>query len=184
MRVTAPGYEEETRTAALTAGGKLPIEFSLKRIEAAAPAKASCGPGDLTAKGWKSEGGWFSSNKGASLPCAELLGEYQFAISLPKGRTILGRRTVSWSAVGGARAEFELDDKFLGIKGQARKSIEAFERSGSLNLRMSIAPEQVAVSAYGNDGWQTLNVVPGDFRRTRVEFGKEVKIGSFGFRER
>jgi serine/threonine protein kinase len=182
-KASAPGYEEETRTMALTAGGKHMIEFSLKRIEAT-PAKASCGPGDLTAKGWKSEGGWFLSNKGASLPCGQLLGDYTFAIATPKGRAILGRRTVSWSAIGAGRAEFELDDKYLVIKGQARKNVEAFDRDGSLTLRLSIAPEQVVVSAYGKDEWHMLTAVPGDFRKARVEFGKDAKIGSLSFKER
>jgi hypothetical protein len=182
-KASAPGYEEETRTIALAAGGKHTIEFSLKRIEAAPP-KASCGPADLTAKGWKSEGGWFLSNRGASLPCGQLLGDYTFAIATPKGRAILGRKTVSWAAIGAARAEFELDDKYLAIKGQARKSVEAFDRNGSLTLRLSIAPDQVVVSAYAKDEWQTLAAVPGDFRKTRVDFGKDAKIGSLSFRER
>jgi hypothetical protein len=181
LTASAGGYESETQTLALNPGEARRAQFALKRTPAAVVRKM-CSGADLAGPMWSQDNGWYVSAPNATLPCSDLLGEYQFTIRSPKG--LFGSHT-QWTARGAAGAfEFILDKKSLSPRGAPKVDISEFELDGTFTFRIKIERDRIVHFVRAGAMWKETNTVSGDFRRVKIVFPKDVRIANFSFTEK
>jgi serine/threonine protein kinase len=183
LRVSADGYTPDTRTVALNAGENSEQTFDLKRISApvvTGPKPKTCGAADLPAHRWTAaENGWFVAAVGATLPCNDSVGTYEFAIRLPKG-LLAGKYQVTIESAG-RTGFFDLDKKSFSLPGKPKRDLSAYEDNGAVKFRVTIEPARIAFEA-GKDSWKQLDSAQGDFRKIQLGFPAGVRIAQFTFK--
>ena len=187
VRASAPGYQDETKSSPeLAPGLEFSVKFDLKKtenIQTAAP-KNSCTSSDLAKNGWTAmDGGAYAAPpRGASLPCGNIVGVYQFMATPPKG--FMRTKTLNWSLVGSAgKADFVVDKKAVTVSGQ-RKNVDTADRDGGVSFRVVIDPDKATVAVRSGGSWETISTLTSDSRKVHVEFGKDARISNFDFKER
>lgn len=182
VTATLAGFREVKREIKLTPGQKLREPFDLSRIpQPQLRTFKTCEPAELLQGGWTEMQGWYGAGNGADLPCARLLGRYQFTVPTPTG--IFGGKS-TWIVQGsGAPVQFELQKKSLQQRGAAKVDIARFENKGTVTFRLTLEAGRIVQEVRDGERWQKVSEVPGDFKAARVHFLKDARIANFAFRE-
>jgi hypothetical protein len=196
VKASLQGYGDESKTVELTAGGSQAVRLELKRTAVAAvpqsQKKTTCGPSDLLSHGWTVQQEWHVAGNGATLPCTDVPGQYQFTVLLPKG--VLAK-AVQWTVVGAsagspslkspgsAAVEFVLDKKAFSVRGGQKVDLSKYEDNGSVNFLITVEAGRVTHQARANGAWTQVNSAEGDFRKYRITFSQGARISNFAFRE-
>jgi hypothetical protein len=196
VKASLQGYGDESKTVELTAGGSQAVRLELKRTAVAAvpqsQKKTTCGPSDLLSHGWTVQQEWHVAGNGATLPCTDVPGQYQFTVLLPKG--VLAK-AVQWTVVGAsagspslkspgsAAVVFVLDKKAFSVRGGQKVDLSKYEDNGSVNFLITVEAGRVTHQARANGAWTQVNSAEGDFRKYRITFSQGARISNFAFRE-
>jgi hypothetical protein len=188
VKASLQGYGEESRTVELSPGNVQSVRLELKRTAAAAPQKktASCGPNDLLSHGWAAQQEWNVAGNGATFPCNDVPGQYQFTVQLPRGVLAKGVQWViagSPSPRGGASIQFVLDKKAFSARGGPKVDLSKYEDNGSVTFLVTVEAGRITHQARANGAWTQVSASEGDFHSYRISFSQGAHIAGFSFRE-